>query len=84
LAGAILLHLLGMAVTPAPGSPWTDADLLTGDQVIDTLLDDAVLRLRAQTCVLPAVSTANGIRFRRADLDRWIANQRVVAGGGAS
>jgi excisionase family DNA binding protein len=52
-----------------------DADLLTTDQVIDRLLEDANLRRIAATCVLPAVRWGNDWRFRRTDLEEWIRRQ---------
>jgi hypothetical protein len=60
-----------------------DADLLTGDQVIDRLLADANLRRNAATCVLPAVRCGSDWRFRRADLENWIRRQSFSAGGGS-
>jgi excisionase family DNA binding protein len=53
--------------------------LLTKDEVIDLLLQDAVLRQAAATCVLPAIRVGDSWRFRRADLDAWIARQRGAA-----
>lgn len=53
----------------------TATDLLTTDQVIDRLLEDASLRHIAGTCVLPAVRVGDGWRFRRADLEEWIRRQ---------
>ena len=47
-------------------------DLLTADEVIDRLLEDANLRRIAATCVLPAVRVGGDWRFRRSDLDDWI------------
>ena len=58
----------------------TDDDLrefLTSDQVIQRLLAQPTLRRRASTCVLPAVRVGAEWRFRRADLDTWIASQLV-------
>ena len=52
--------------------------LLTKDEVIDLLLQDAVLRRAAATCVLPAIRVGDSWRFRRADLDAWIARQRTT------
>jgi hypothetical protein len=52
-----------------------DADLLTGDQVVERLLVDAHLRRNAATCVLPAVRCGTDWRFRRADLESWIRRQ---------
>ena len=54
----------------------TATDLLTSEEVIERLLADDRLRRRAVTCVLPAVRWGQEWRFRRADLDTWIARQR--------
>jgi excisionase family DNA binding protein len=53
--------------------------LLTKDEVIDLLLQDTVLRRAAATCVLPAIRVGDSWRFRRADLDAWIARQRATS-----
>jgi excisionase family DNA binding protein len=53
------------------------SDLLTADEVIDRLLEDANLRRVAATCVLPAVRVGSSWRFRRVDLDQWISRQAV-------
>jgi hypothetical protein len=53
----------------------TDTDLLTAEQVIDRLLEDAGLIRVAATCVLPAVRHKGSWRFRRSDLEAWIARQ---------
>lgn len=53
--------------------------LLTEDEVIDSLLQDARLRQAVATCVLPAVRVGDSWRFRRSDLDTWIARQRATA-----
>jgi len=52
-------------------------DLLTADEVIDRLLEDANLRRVAATCVLPAVRVGSDWRFRRSDLQEWIRGQTV-------
>lgn len=62
----------------APGaspvaSPLADPDLLTADQVIDQLLRYPRLRQLTATCVLPAVRVENEWRFRRRELEEWIA-----------
>jgi excisionase family DNA binding protein len=63
-----------------PDSQHTAATvLLTKDEVIDLLLQDAALRRAAATCVLPAIRVGDSWRFRRADLDAWIARQRSPA-----
>jgi excisionase family DNA binding protein len=54
------------------------ADLLTTDQVIDRLLEDANLRRLAATCVLPAVRFGSSWRFRRSDLEEWIRRQEAL------
>jgi hypothetical protein len=51
------------------------AELLTGDQVIDRLLERPALRRIALTCVLPAVRVGDEWRFRRTDLETWIQCQ---------
>ena len=53
-------------------------ELLTTEQVMDRLLDEAELRrvVNMCTCVLPAVKVNNTWRFRRADLEAWIERQR--------
>ena len=51
------------------------SELLTADEVIDRLLEDANLRRVAAMCVLPAVRVGAGWRFRRTDLDDWIRQQ---------
>lgn len=55
------------------------ADLLTTEQVIERLLQDAVLRRAAATCVLPAVRVGDSWRFRRTDLDAWITRQQALS-----
>ena len=60
-------------MTPPPS---TATDLLTTDEVIERLQSDPLLRRRAVTCVLPAVRWGQEWRFRRDDLDSWIARQR--------
>jgi hypothetical protein len=54
----------------------TLAEWLTSEQVMDRLLEDASLRPVAATCVLPAVRHGDGWRFRKNDLEQWIARQR--------
>jgi hypothetical protein len=49
--------------------------LLTSEQVMDRLLGDARLRRIAMTCVLPAVRCGDEWRYRKSDLDAWIAAQ---------
>jgi excisionase family DNA binding protein len=50
-------------------------DLLTTEEVIEALQRDPVLRRAALTCVLPAVRVGTDWRFRRSDLEAWIARQ---------
>jgi hypothetical protein len=57
-----------------------DITLLTRDEVIDRLLADARLRRVASTCVLPAVRLGNEWRYRKSDLDAWIARHRGSRG----
>ena len=52
-----------------------DSTLLTHEQVIELLLEDANLRRVAVTCVLPAIRCSDGWRYRKSDLDAWIAQQ---------
>ena len=51
------------------------ADLLTTDQVMDRLLAEPLLRRKAASCVLGAVKCGSEWRFRRSDLEAWIARQ---------
>ena len=57
-------------------SPPAATEFLTSDQVIEILERDPVLRRVALSCVLPAVRVGDEWRFRRIDLDTWIARQR--------
>lgn len=57
--------------------PRSQTDLLTSDEVIDRLLMHPLLRKRASTCVLPAVRIGTEWRFRRSDLNDWIARELV-------
>jgi excisionase family DNA binding protein len=52
-----------------------ETDLLTTEQVMDRLLSRPALRRAAATCVLPAVRVGAEWRFRRGDLEEWIALQ---------
>lgn len=63
----------GGAAKPRAGK--RSGELLTTDEVIDRLLEDANLRRVAATCVLPAVRFGSTWRFRRSDLDEWIRKQ---------
>ena len=49
--------------------------LLTSEEVVERLLADAYLRRVATTCVLPAVRFGGQWRYRKSDLDAWIARQ---------
>jgi hypothetical protein len=60
-----------MAIAQSEGQE----DLLTSEEVIQRLHANAVLRRAALTCVLPAVRTNGHWRFRRSDLEAWIARQ---------
>jgi len=51
---------------------------MTSEEVIEVLQADPQLRRLALACVLPAVRCADGWRFRRGDLDEWIARQKVA------
>jgi len=52
-------------------------ELLTSEEVIQRLSADPSLRRVALTCVLPAVRWGNEWRFRRSDLEAWIARQKA-------
>ena len=56
----------------------TANEFLTSEDVIDVLQRDPLLRLMALTCVLPAVRIDDEWRFRRSDLDGWIARQKTA------
>ena len=77
----ILLHILEptqQLVSCLPvANPITheSADLLTTDQVMDRLLAEPSLRRKAVSCVLGAVKCGSEWRFRRSDLETWIARQ---------
>lgn len=51
-------------------------EFLSSEDVIEVLERDPELRRVALACVLPAVRVGDEWRFRRVDLDRWIARQR--------
>jgi len=61
-----------------PGGRRPSSELLTTEEVIDRLLEDANLRRVATTCVLPAVRVGSTWRFRRSDLDEWIRSQTAA------
>lgn len=61
-----------MASAPVPAN-----EFLTSEEVVQTLASDPVLRRLAVACVLPSVRVGDEWRFRRSDLDAWIAQQRV-------
>ena len=50
-------------------------ELLSSDQVMDRLLAEPALRRKAMACVLNAVKCGAEWRFRRRDLETWIARQ---------
>ena len=58
---------------PQPDHP---TELLTSEDIIRRLHTDAILRRVAVTCVLPAVRYGDEWRFRRRDLEAWIARQK--------
>lgn len=62
-----------------PGSEARRPELLTSDQVIEHLLAEPLLRRSATTCVLPAIRVGWEWRFRRADLEQWIASEKARA-----
>lgn len=53
----------------------TAPHFLTSEDVIDVLQRDPRLRRLAVACVLPAVRVGDEWRFRRVDLEDWIARQ---------
>ena len=57
-----------------------EPDLLTTEQVMERLLSRPALRRAAVTCVLPAVRVGAEWRFRRDDLEAWIATQTSPSG----
>jgi excisionase family DNA binding protein len=57
-------------------APLRATEFLTSEEVIETLQRDPLLRRLALACVLPAVRVGDEWRFRRSDLDEWIARQR--------
>jgi excisionase family DNA binding protein len=66
-----------MSRTPLPpAGPPEASEWLTSAQVVERLLQDPMLRRIASTCVLPAVRCGDQWRFRKSDLDQWIARQR--------
>lgn len=64
-----------MAVLVPPTSSASTVDLLTTDEVMECLLAHDTLRRLAVRCVLPAVRVGDEWRFRRSDLDAWIARE---------
>ena len=62
----------------APAFPAAN-EFLTSEDVIDVLQRDPALRRVALTCVLPAVRIGDEWRFRRRDLEDWIARQKPAA-----
>lgn len=60
-----------MSPVPPPAT-----EFLSSEEVIEVLERDPVLRRVALACVLPAVRVGEEWRFRRVDLDAWIARQR--------
>jgi excisionase family DNA binding protein len=57
--------------------PSSANEFLTSDEVVQALENDPVLRKLAVACVLPAVKVGDEWRFRRSDLEAWIAQQRA-------
>lgn len=70
------LYSLSMAPVPSEAN-----EFLTSEDVIEILQRDPLLRRVALTCVLPAVRVGDEWRFRRTDLDAWIASQRTPGAG---
>jgi hypothetical protein len=64
--------------------PEQASDFITARQVIVELLAWPALRRVAATCVLPAVKQGNEWRYRRTDLDAWLAKQGVARASKAS
>ena len=65
-----LTHLMNITQTDC-------AELLTSEEVIRRLCQDSALRRAAITCVLPAIRSDDGWRFRRCDLEAWILKQKA-------
>ena len=61
-----------MASAPPPAN-----EFLTSDEVVQALENDPHLRRLAVACVLPAVRVGDEWRFRRSDLEAWVAQQKV-------
>jgi hypothetical protein len=61
-----------------PSAPITANEFLTSEEVIEVLQRDPGLRRVALTCVLPAVRVGDEWRFRREDLEAWIARQKAA------
>ena len=51
-------------------------EFLTWEEIVRRLASDPVLRRVAVTCVLPAIRYGAEWRFRRCDLESWIARQK--------
>ena len=51
-------------------------EFLTSDEIVQALENDPILRRLAVACVLPAVKVGDEWRFRRSDLDAWVAQQK--------
>jgi Helix-turn-helix domain len=56
-------------------SPQRVPEFLTSDEVVERLLANPALRRLSATCVLPAIKVGGDWRFRRVDLEAWIARQ---------
>jgi hypothetical protein len=48
---------------------------LSSEEVVQRLLERPELRVVSATCVLPAIRIGGEWRFRRTDLDEWMAKQ---------
>ena len=55
------------------------SEFLTSEEVVERLLALPHLRSVTATCVLPAIRVGTDWRFRRSDLESWIAAQSVAA-----
>jgi hypothetical protein len=65
-----------VGASKAPRGGDASTKLLTTDEVIDRLLEDANLRRVAATCVLPGMRIGSTWLFRESDLEEWIRRQR--------
>ena len=64
-------------------SPRPRPQFLSSEEVVQRLLERPELRAVSATCVLPAIRIGDEWRFRRSDLDDWIAKQPSSSCGDA-